>query len=125
MSASALVEAFWLDDTYSFKLGIAELEQLDEKLDLGPLGLLRRFEHELWRIADLRETLRWGLIGGGATPMEADKIVRRNLKEAYLMQALTVAFTVVGASISGVADDQPDAPPGEPEAPTTETSEDE
>ncbi len=58
-------------------LGLGELLELQEKCDAGPAQIVARLEGGTWRVQDLRETLRLGLIGGGMTPTDAMVKVRR------------------------------------------------
>lgn len=53
------------DGVYAFALYGAQLEELQEKTDAGPMELYRRLLGGTWRAEDARETIRLGLIGGG------------------------------------------------------------
>lgn len=76
-SRSSKLDLKWADGSHSFKLGIGELEELQEKCDAGPPLILERLSTNKWFTHDVRETIRLGLIGGGATPGEALKLVER------------------------------------------------
>jgi len=90
------------DGEHKLSLTIPLLEELQENLDLGPLQLLRRTLDGTWRVQDVREVIRLGLIGGGMKPLEALKLVERYASEAYIDDAVPVAFSVIAAAISGV-----------------------
>lgn len=115
MSRSAKIDLDWADGRHTFRLAIGELEELQEKTNCGPLVLLNRLFDGTWRTADVRETLRLGLIGGGMAPIPALDLVRRYVDDrpAWLDNAL-LARAVVGAAISGIEDEpqkkSPDTP---------------
>jgi hypothetical protein len=98
------------DDEHTFRLGIKELEELQEKCDAGPgfvLGRLMSPNLE-WRIEDVRHTLRLGLIGGGMPATDAIKLVKRYVDDrpAWAENAKT-ALAVLAVAIFGPADETP------------------
>jgi hypothetical protein len=97
----------WADGTYRFALRLRELEELQEKLDCGPMALFKRVKADEWRVGDLRETIRLGLIGGGQKPEQALTLVRRYVDGRPLSEATLPAMAILAAAIWGVADDQP------------------
>lgn len=111
--------AFVGEGYYDLRLGIGQLQDLEELLGAGPAELLTRFRASTWRVNDLKQTIRLGLIGAGMSPQEAFGIVERNLKEGYLLDYLLLATTLVGIALVGPETD----PVGEPEAATTPETE--
>lgn len=110
MSRSAKVSIDWGDGSHDFRLRIGELEELDEKCGVGPgfaLGQILAGVHGNWKAKMLREVIRLGLIGGGATPADALKLVRRYVDERPLSESITAAQLVLQACIVGVGDDAP------------------
>lgn len=109
------------DGPHRFRLAMGELEELQEKTGAGPFVLVQRLLNGDWKIADVREPLRLGLIGGGMTPEDALKLVRRYVdqRDAWMHYA-GVAKMVVLAAIAGA----PEELPGKDAAPeaTTEAS---
>ncbi|QEN86878.1 gene transfer agent family protein [Labrys sp. KNU-23] len=98
----------WADGQYSFALPLGQLEELQEKADCGPLALLERMRNGTWREADLRQTIRLGLIGGGLEPTAALRMVERYVYPARpLMEGLLPAQSILAAALWGVEDDQP------------------
>jgi hypothetical protein len=98
------------DDEHTFRLGIKELEELQEKCDAGPgfvLGRLMSPRLE-WRIEDVRHTLRLGLIGGGMSSTDAIKLVKRYVDDrpAWAENA-KIAQAVLAVAIFGPADEAP------------------
>lgn len=106
MTRSAKIEFDWADGHHVFRLAIGDLEELQEKTGVGPLVLLNRLFDGSWRIADIREAIRLGLIGGGTKPEPALNLVRRYVDERpdWLNNA-TLARIIVAAAVSGVEDE--------------------
>lgn len=74
-SLKAEVTLKWADGTYTFRLGMDQLEELQKKCG-APFGVIasRVFRDE-FDIRDIVHTIRLGLIGGGMPAVEAlDKI---------------------------------------------------
>ncbi|WKL57237.1 gene transfer agent family protein [Asticcacaulis sp. ZE23SCel15] len=118
MSRNAQIEAIFGDGPHTFRLGIKQLIELQEKTDCGPRLLLSRLQTGTWRIADLRETLRIGLIGGGMSPYDALSLVDRYAIEGWLIEAEAPAKLALMAALLG-APDEDEGVPGEPEGEAT------
>lgn len=104
MSRSASVEFDWADSTYVFRLGVKQLEELQEKTDAGPAWLYARIEAGMWKTGDLVETIRLGLIGGGKTPDEARSLVRRHVHDHW-SESIKPAKMILAAAIAGPEDE--------------------
>lgn len=91
----------WADDEHAFCLRIGELRELEGKTGVGPQRLMRRISEGDWRVDDLRETLRLGLIGGGMKPSDALTLVRRYVDERPLIESIQPALAVLVAVLSG------------------------
>lgn len=111
MSRAAEVEADFADGERLFRLPIGRWRAVQERCDAGPMELLRRYTDGSWRVDDLREVIRQGLIGGGLAVAEADLLLRTNFDDLPLAQFVPLAQAVVMASVIGVADE---SSPGEP-----------
>jgi hypothetical protein len=92
--------------TYLFRLGWGELEKIQEACDAGPYVVLDRLVSGRWRVADIRETIRWGLIGGGMSPTEATKLVRDFVESRPPVENLVTAQLVLGASVVGAPEEE-------------------
>ncbi len=114
----AKVEQPFADGDYEFRLGWGQLSELQEKTDCGPYFLLSRIDSGEWRIEDISETIRLGLIGGGMVPKDALGLVKRYVLDRPPMENLPLAHVVLMAGLMGA----PEEPPGEPKAPAGETS---
>lgn len=95
-----------------FALRIREMRALQSICDAGPGELLQRFEAQRYRLDDVRETIRQGLIGGGLSDAMATKLIADHFDNRPLAQFVVLAQIIVAAALVGVADD----PVGEPEA---------
>jgi hypothetical protein len=118
MRRHGTIEMDWADGTYTFRLGLAEIEELEDKRDLSLFALARRLSpsERNARLADIRETLRLGLIGGGMVPIDALTKVRRYIDERPLEDNRDAAYSVVLAGLMRVFTLEKDAAPGEQEA---------
>ncbi|MFG6083921.1 gene transfer agent family protein [Paracoccus litorisediminis] len=110
----------WPGGEHAFRLGIGELRAIQQLTDCGPEFLLHRISAGQWRVDDLRETIRNGLIGAGMAHVEALKLVDNAFATAPAAIAFKVpAQEILGAYLYG----PPDDPVGEdiPVVPTPET----
>jgi hypothetical protein len=114
MSRDASISFEWGDGDTTFALRWAELAKLQEARDCGPYVLLDRLLSGKWRIEDIREVIRWGLIGGGKRPEEASKLIRQYVEGFPPVENLIVAQRIMGAGCVGAPDEPP---PGEADAP--------
>jgi hypothetical protein len=118
MARSAKVSLDWADGEYDFKLGIGELEELEEKTrrrgesgEYVYIGPMRMFELLTktgdWLVRDVRETIRLGLIGGGTKPTDALRLVRRYVDDVPDWNTnCLLAANIIAAALSGW-DDEP------------------
>lgn len=111
MTRSAKIQGVFGDGIHDFRLRIGELEELQEKCDAGPEEIFTRLLSTSWRVADIRETLRLGLIGGGMAPTPALVMISRYASEGSLTEWRPLAANIIAASINGAPDE--DKPPGE------------
>src|SRR5690606_1517165 len=104
MSRHAAVELDWADGTYTFRLGLGEIEELERKRDLGIFQIAIRLspESRTCRLSDISEVLRLGLVGGGMKPVEAMALVRRYIDERPIDENRDVAYAVVLAALERV-----------------------
>lgn len=95
----------WADGTYSFRLAWGQLSELQEKCDAGPYVVLQRLHDGAWRIEDISNIIRLGLIGGGMEPAAALKIARRYVEERPPMENLIPAQVILSAGLMGVSEE--------------------
>ncbi len=130
MGRHAAIELDWGDGTYTFRLGLDELEELEEKADAGIFALARKMspDVQLARSREIREVIRLALIGGGMPAVDALRKVRRYLDERPLDESRDTAYAIVLAALARVhgkelADDPGERPAAEPTGSTSPPSE--
>lgn len=106
------------DDEYTFRLGISEIEKLQESRDAGPLRIYRNLVSGDWFTQDIREVIRLGLIGGGLTDREAVPLVKSTVDERPLMHHVELAIAVLGVALFGPEEEEPGKPKAEAKTPT-------
>lgn len=107
MSRDAQITIPWADGDYTFRLGWGELELLQEACDAGPYVVLSRLHCDNWRVGDISNTIRLGLIGGGMAPTDALKLVRRWVEKRPPLENILFAQTILSAGIIGAEDEVP------------------
>lgn len=118
MSRDASVTFDWGDGTHTFRLGVGQIRELQEKCDAGPAFILSRLSSGAWLVDDLIQTHRLGLIGGGMKPVDAVALVRRYVEERPLLESVLSAQAILHALLVGV----PDESLGKAEAATEKAS---
>lgn len=123
MSADASTTFEWADGEHTFRLAIGQLRELQDKTGTGPFALLRRLMDGTWKVDDLREIIRLGLIGGGMKPLEALGLVKNYVEGRPLMESLVPAKAIMTAALFGdPEDDVGKDKPGETETTAGSTS---
>jgi hypothetical protein len=102
LSRHAAVELDWADGTYTFRLGLKEIEELEEKCDLGIYRIWQTLHPSGSR--DFRSTylvnaIRLGLLGGGMDAAKALVLVRKYIDERPIEESRDAAFAVVSAAL--------------------------
>jgi hypothetical protein len=110
MSRGAEIDLNFPDRERTFALKIGQLRLLQEKCNAGPMAILRRLSTGDWFVDDVIETLRLGLIGGGARLEEAVKL-RAEIEQRPLAEAVPAAIVVLSAALVGPSDEAFDQPP--------------
>ena len=100
----AKIDQPFADGTYSFRLAYGQISELQEKCDCGPMRLLSRLQSGDWKIEDIFETVRLGLIGGGTEPKQALKLAERYVKERPPLENQPLALAIVFAGLAGAPD---------------------
>lgn len=114
----AEVSIDWADGTYTFRLTVLGTIELEQKCDAAFTVINQRLTSGTYKVADVRETIRLGLIGGGLKPEAALKLVRRYVDDRPLIESWIVARTVLAGvlfwfEVEPLTDG---APPGNPAA---------
>jgi hypothetical protein len=110
MSRHGEIDLVWGDGEHSFRLAIGQLRELQEKCTLpgdtmvsGPEAILGRIQSGTWRVEDVREIIRLGLIGGGMEAKNAHRMVARYVDEYEqpLLRHKLAAVTILLAALTG------------------------
>lgn len=117
MSRDGSIDLTWGDGEHRFRLAIGQLRELQEKCDAGPAEIASRLADGRWRINDVRETIRLGLLGGGMAPAEAHRLTVRYVDERPWLESVPAAQAVLMASLVGA----PEEPVGNAAAAEAET----
>jgi hypothetical protein len=105
MSRTAEVVLAFAGEDRTFRLSIGRLRALQEKVDAGPMELLRRFEVGQWRVDDLRETIRQGLLGAGMSDADSAKLLKTDFDDLPWLQFVPIAQAIIIASVIGAGDE--------------------
>lgn len=123
------IDLQFADGQYLFKLGLAQIRELQDKTDTGIGALYARIlqgrlgdtleeghpAFAMYRVDDVRETVRQGLIGGGGgrvdgadvpvTALRATELVERYLDPLPLTEQWNLAAAILFALVEGYADE--------------------
>ena len=123
MSRHGAIEQPFGDGTYTFRLGLNEIEELERKRDAGIFEIVERLRVRKCRLSDISETLRIGLVGGGMKPVEALALVRRYVDARPVDENRDIAYAVGLAALMRVHSSQlEESPVGEAGAAETSVS---
>lgn len=116
MSRHGAVELDFGDGTYTFRLGLKEIEELEAKVDRGIFEIMDSLDPKVRsaRVRTVSEVIRIGLIGGGMQPVEALSKVKRYCDERPLTESLFIAYAIAVAAIARTAGEDKGKPSGEP-----------
>lgn len=115
MSRDGSITFSWADGEHKFRLALGQLRELQEKADAGPELIFTRLEAGSWRVDDIVETIRLGLIGGGADSTKARTLVQRYVGAGSLLDNVMPAMQIIAAALIGAPDEAPKKATGEQE----------
>lgn len=101
----ATVTFDWGDGTHSFRLAWGQLASLQEACDAGPYVVLQRLHSGEWRVEDISNIIRLGLIGGGLEPSPALKLTRTYVEARPPMESLIPAQVILSAALMGAPEE--------------------
>lgn len=102
---NARITEYFGDSEYDFRLAYGQLLELQEKTGMGPFALYRRFIADDWGVADIFETIRLGLIGGGMIPREAFRLSKKYVQGDVPTAWLNLARIVLIAALHGAPEE--------------------
>lgn len=107
MSRDASVLLTFLDgEEYVFRLAWGQLIKLQEARDCGPFVIYVRLHGIEWRMEDVRDVIRLGLVGGGMDEVKARKLTKEYVEQRPLIKTLPIAQAVIKAAILGPPDEE-------------------
>jgi len=107
MAVNGEVELTWADGTHKFNIAkVAQILELEDKCGCGIAEVFSRIRDGKWRLNDIRETIRLGLIGAGQEPLKALVLVQRYVDERPLTESVYIALVVIMAALTGVPGDE-------------------
>jgi hypothetical protein len=93
--------AFFGDAEHQFALTPGMIAELEAKTGSGVGGLFRRMIANDFRHAEIVETIRLGLIGGGMNPETAARLVAAYVPARPLIEAYALAVAILEALMFG------------------------
>jgi hypothetical protein len=87
--------AFFADTERNFALSFELAGELERKTGVGIGALFNRLFRADFSLADVTETIRLGLIGGGSTPAQAASIVRTYVENRPLSETYPLAVAIL------------------------------
>lgn len=103
----------------AMRLRLGEIESLENLCRAGIGEIALRLVSQTYRLADVRETLRLGLVGGGMSEPAATALIMAHVDNTPLAQYVETAAFVLSAALAGVPPPKPDAEAPTPDGPVT------
>ena len=123
MASRTLIRRHFAGLERPFDLRIGEITALERICDCGIFGIVQRIVRHEAKAADIRDTVRLGLMGGGLPEPEASALVRDNIDGYPLAHQLPLAADILMSVVNGLPPVEEDAPgKTEPEAPSSGSS---
>lgn len=122
MSRDGSVTLPFVDGPKTFRLAWGELIKLQEACDAGPYVIYRRLMMGGWKMEDISNTIRLGLIGGGMKPEQALNFVRDYVEARPPLESVPLAQGILGTALQGAPDEKPGEQGGEAAANSSMTS---
>jgi hypothetical protein len=102
MSSKTAIRRPFAGQERTFDLRIGEIQTLERACDAGIFGILHRLAAHQARLADIRDTIRLGLMGGGASDAEATRLVMDAVDNRPLAEALPLAAEILSSVVNGL-----------------------
>lgn len=93
-------------EDYNFRLAWGQLIKLQEARNAGPFVIYTRLFDQTWMVEDIREVIRYGLIGGGMDPARAKKLILEYIEADVPLAALPLAQRIMTAGLIGPDDEE-------------------
>ena len=99
---STKVTSFFGDGKHDFKLTVAMINELERTTGTGIGGLCKRLFNSDFKLLEITEVIRLGLIGAGTNPETAHALVTNYLTNQPLGAAYPLAVSILEALMFGV-----------------------
>lgn len=107
------MKLIWIGGEHEFALKLGHLRALQKACDAGPEQILARIWSGEWRLDDLIEVLRLGLIGGGEVSAEdAGRLVTGLMERHPMLKFKPIAQSILMDALVGDDGDPVGEPPG-------------
>jgi len=107
MAVNGEIELAWADGQHKFNIArVGQILELEEKCGSGLSEVFSRLREGKWKLNDIRETIRLGLIGAGEDPLKALALITRYVDQRPLVESVQVAIVIVMAALVGVPGDE-------------------
>lgn len=106
MARDASIDITWADGDFRFRLAWGQLVELQERCNSGPYVVLNRLYDGQWRMEDITNVIRLGLIGGGMSPTDALKKVRTYVEDRPPLENVLVAQAILAAGLHGAPEEK-------------------
>ncbi len=93
--------AYFGDGEKTFALTYPLIKELEQKTGTGFGALYKRMASGNFYLADIIETIRLGLIGGGTSPAEAQRLIDAYAHGRPLLETIPLALDVLDAHWTG------------------------
>lgn len=113
MSRDGSITLPFADGPKTFRMAWGELIKLQEHCDAGPFVVYTRLMTGGWKMGDISNTIRLGLIGGGMPAPEALTFVQQYVETRPPVESLPLAQGILGTALQGAPDEAPGEPEGE------------
>ncbi|KMO40990.1 gene transfer agent family protein [Methylobacterium aquaticum] len=108
-TSRTMVRKFFAGRERNFQLRLGEIHELERNCSAGIGEVMARLATHRFGVNDIWEPVRLGLIGGGASALEADLTVQTYHPPHYpIAEFLSLAVEIVQGAVNGV-------PPGKDE----------
>lgn len=99
------VRRTWEGGEHSFALPLGRLRALQDNCDAGPEEVFNRLRLGLWKVDDVIEPIRLGLIGAGMDDGKAGPLVARIADQGNLAALKMTAIAVLAHALFAPEDD--------------------
>lgn len=95
----------WIGGEHEFALRLGELRALQESCNAGPEEVFNRLRMGTWRVNDMIEPIRLGLVGGGMPAKDAKALVLPLVDQHALAQFKLTAIAIMSDALFAPKDD--------------------